>query len=76
MTAKDFFFGISIISYTAKNMPECGFSLTGIFVYKDRIVDSVLIWESTGRRKLLLCIFYAVLSEHIKQNYLGILLLN
>ena len=33
-------------------MPKYRFSLTHIFPYKDRIVDSVHIQEGTGQRKL------------------------
>ena len=32
-------------------MPEHGFPLTSIFLYKDRVVDSVLERENTGQRK-------------------------
>ena len=32
-------------------MPEYGFSLTRIFLYKDRIYNYVLIREDTGQRK-------------------------
>ena len=32
-------------------MPEFGFSLTRLFVYKDRIVDSAHIQEHTGHSK-------------------------
>ena len=32
-------------------MPEYGFSLTRIFLYKDRIYNFVLIREDTGQRK-------------------------
>ena len=32
-------------------MPEYGFSLTRIFPYKERFVDSVLVPENTGQRK-------------------------
>ena len=31
------------------SMPECEFFLTCIFTYKDRIYDSVLIWENMGQ---------------------------
>ena len=36
------------------NMPEYLFSLTRIFSYKDRIYDSVLMWENKGQRKPVL----------------------
>ena len=32
-------------------MPEYRFSMTRRFSYKDKIVDSVLMWEYTGQRK-------------------------
>ena len=32
-------------------MREYGFSLTGIFLHKDRIYDSALIRENAGQRK-------------------------
>ena len=32
-------------------MRECEFSLTRILLYKDKVVDSVLIWENTGQSK-------------------------
>ena len=35
-------------------MPKYGFSLTRIFSYKDRIVDSVLLRENAGQRKRVL----------------------
>ena len=50
---------------TEQNMPENGFSLTPIFPYKDRIVDSVLIREYTGQRKPYCGMFYTV---HIGKN--------
>ena len=36
---------------TEKRMPEHGFSLTSIFLHKDRKSDSDLIRENTGHRK-------------------------
>ena len=44
-------------------MPECGFFLTRIFPYKDRIVYFKFIREDTGQRKAELCIFYTVLID-------------
>ena len=34
-------------------MPGYRFSLTRIFSYKDKIVNSALTWENTGRKKLV-----------------------
>ena len=34
-----------------KNKQEYGFSLTFLFPYKDRIIDSVLMRENTGQGK-------------------------
>ena len=34
-----------------QNMPGCGFSVTRIFLYKDKIVDFILMRENTGQRK-------------------------
>ena len=41
-------------------MPESWYSLTLIFLYKDRIYASVLIWENTGQRKPL---FWSILNS-------------
>ena len=38
-----------IRSESEKNMPDYEFSLTPIFLYKERIKDSVLIRENTGQ---------------------------
>ena len=34
--------------FIPQNMQEYGFSL---FPFKDRILDSLLLWENTGQRK-------------------------
>ena len=39
---------------TAQNIPDYGFSLSLISLYKDMIVDFVLIQENTGHRKPIL----------------------
>ena len=39
-------------------MREYGFSLTRILPYRDRIIDSVLIWENTGQWKP---VFFSIL---------------
>ena len=45
-------------------MPEYGFSLTRIFLYKDRIYDYVLTREDMGQRKP---VFWNILcSENLK----------
>ena len=36
-------------------MPEYGFPLNHIFLYKDRIFDYLLIRENTGQRKDVFC---------------------
>ena len=36
-------------------MPECRFSLTRIFPFKDKITDSVFIRENVDQRKPLFC---------------------
>ena len=36
-------------------MPEYGFSLTHMFLYKDRVYDYFLIREDTGQRKPIVC---------------------
>ena len=41
-------------------MPESGYSLTLIFLYKDRIYASVLIWENAGQRKP---VFWSILNS-------------
>lgn len=43
---------------TAK-MSGYWFSLTGIFPYEDRVVDSVLIWENTVKGNPYFGIIYA-----------------
>ena len=35
--------------HTAQNMLERGFSLTGLFPYKDKIYNSVLVRENMGQ---------------------------
>ena len=47
-------------------MPEYRFSLTFSFLYKDRIIDSILIWESTGQRKL---VFWHILRSEILPHW-------
>ena len=51
-----------------KNMSEYGFSLTRIFSYKDRVVDTVLIRENTGQRKPIFCLTYFTQWELNSQN--------
>ena len=51
---------------TEQNMPENRFSLTPIFPYKDRIVDSVLIREYTSQRKP---VFWHVLHSAYWKKY-------
>ena len=41
-------------------MPESGYSLTLIFLYKDRIYASVLICENAGQRKP---VFWSILNS-------------
>ena len=47
-------------------MPEYRFSLTFSFLYKDRIIDSILIWESTGQRKV---VFWHILRSEILPHW-------
>ena len=42
-------------------MSEYGISFILIFSYKDKIVDSVVIYKNKVQKKLYLGIFYAVL---------------
>ena len=44
-------------------MLEYGFSLTGIFPYKDRLFDFVLIRENSGQRKPIFWLIYVVYPE-------------
>ena len=48
-------------------MPECRFSLTRIFPYKGRLVDSVLIRESTGQKKH---VFQRILCSVILRRFM------
>lgn len=41
------FFGFFYFAFTAYNVPNCRFSMTIIFRYNDRILDSLLIPENT-----------------------------
>ena len=52
--------------FTAWNMPEYGFSLTRIFLYKDEILDSVLIQENTRQRKPVFWHVLCIASEYWK----------
>ena len=67
-------FGINK-SITAKNMPECGFSLNLILPDKERIVDSVLVRENMGQRKHAFCIFYTVHAQNQEDFFEGQLVL-
>ena len=44
-----FYYSIVFFITTGQNMRECGFSMTRILPYKNRIVDSVLIQENMGQ---------------------------
>ena len=44
-----------MVTITAENIPEYGFSLTRLFPYKDSICDSDVIREYTGHRKPEFC---------------------
>ena len=53
-----------------KNMSEYGFSLTRIFSYKDRVVDTVLQGKyGSEKTHILSDIFYAVGIEFAKQDH-------
>ena len=49
-------------------MPKYRFSLTRIFPYKDRIYDSLFIWESTGQRESAFSHIVRSRSLHIWTN--------
>lgn len=57
-----------ITAATAWNISKYRFSVTRIFPYKDKIIDSVLIRENTGQRKLV-CL-YILRSELFKNKIL------
>ena len=44
-------------------MPEYGLSLTRVFVYKNKLFDSVLIRENMGQRKHNTDILHTVLDH-------------
>ena len=48
-------------------MPGYGFSLTWLFPYKDRIVDSVLVREYAGQRKTVICYILHSISMSLSQ---------
>ena len=50
-------------------MPKCWFSLTLIFSYKERIVDSVLILENPDQRKPVFWRIYAVIDLYVSHVY-------
>ena len=57
---------------TAEIMSDYGFSLTHIFLYKDGIYDSVLMWENTDNRKpLLWYIFCSRINTFLEEHHWG-----
>ena len=52
-----FFFGFFYFAFTAYNVPNCRISMTIIFRYNDRILDSLHIRENTVRKNLYAGIF-------------------
>ena len=59
-------------SYTVQNMPEYGYSLTVIFSYNYKIINSVLIGQYMGQQKPLflniLCSVVSKLHDNTKIN--------
>ena len=47
-------------------MPKYKFSLAGIFPYKTRIYDSVLIRENTGQKKT---VYWHILQSAVVQTF-------
>ena len=58
---------MGMFSLTMQDMQEYGFSLTRIFPYKDRIIDSILIRENAVRQKTR---FLAYFAQYFHKNAL------
>ena len=54
-------------------IPSYGFTLTGIFSFKNRLVDSVLVWKYTGQGKL---VFWHILCSVLAYSLIKINLRN
>ena len=54
------------LTNTVINMPAHGLSLTCIFLYKDIIFDSVLVWNNIGQRKPVF--WYILATDTVNHN--------